>query len=398
MSGIIVLKYGRERPVLHRHPWIFSGAVDKADAQPGGLVSISDHSGNFLAQGYYNPKSQIVARVLSWDESETINADWWRKRLEAAISARAAWVERENLTGYRLVNAESDGLPGLIVDRYGDVLVLQSLTLGIEAVKKVLVEILVEVLHPAAIFERSDADVRHKEGLEDVVGPLYGEMPSMPLLLEEYGLHYPVDIVSGHKTGFYLDQRDTRRWILNSYAANNAEVLNAFSYTGAFGVCAALAGARRIVNVDSSQPALDLSQEAMRINNFESVECEYVAADVFQLLRVYRKDGKQFDLIFLDPPKFAHSARDVERAARGYKDINLLAFQLLRPGGVLVTFSCSGLIDPDLFQKIVFGASLDAECHAQIVGWLGQPPDHPVLLSFPEGRYLKGLICRVAGF
>jgi len=397
-SGSITLKHGREKPVMQRHPWIFSGAIDHVEGDPAGLLDVRDSAGKFLARGYGNPRSQIAVRILTWNEAETIDETWWRGRLQAAIEARAAWVEREKLTACRLVNAESDGLPGLIVDRYGEWLVLQSLTSGIEAVKATLVEQLADLLRPRGIYERSDVDVRAKEGLPDSTGVLWGDPPPEPLVIEEYGLKYPVDIFTGHKTGFYLDQRDSRRWLLNHHTAEGGEVLNCFSYTGAFSACAASTGARRITNLDSSQPALDMARQTMALNGFESVEAEYVCADVFQQLRVYRAEGRRFDLVILDPPKFVHSTRDIERAARGYKDINLLAFQLLNPGGTLMTFSCSGLVDPDLFQKIVFGASVDAGRQAQIVGWLAQPVDHPVLLSFPEGRYLKGLVCQVTGY
>lgn len=393
MIGTITLKPGREKPLKHQHPWIFSGAVAHAEGDPGGLVIVRDSAGQFLAQGYYNPHSQIVVRALSWDEGETIDAAWWRSRLARAIESRARWVAAEGLEAYRLVNAESDSLPGLIVDRYGGWLVFQSLTLGIEAVKATIIGALTDFFPAQGIIERSDADVRGKEGLTPAIGLVWGAPPPDPLIIAEYGLRYPVDVLIGHKTGFYLDQRDSRRWLL-SQSFEGAEVLNAFSYTGAFGACAALRGAGRVVNVDTSQPALDVARETMRLNNLESVEPEYVAADVFHQLRAYRQENRRFDVIILDPPKFAHTARDVERAARGYKDINLLAFQLLREGGLLVTFSCSGLVDADLFQKIVFGASVDAGRQAQIVGWLAQSADHPVLLSFPEGRYLKGLICR----
>jgi 23S rRNA (cytosine1962-C5)-methyltransferase len=397
-TGTVTLNRGREKPVVRRHPWIFSGAIDLAEGDPGGLVDVRDSGGGFLARGYYNPRSQIAVRILTWDDSERIDTDWWRSRLETAIVARAAWAGREKLSAYRLVYAESDGLPGLIVDRYGEWLVLQSLTAGIEALKPTLVEHLVDLLHPKGVYERSDADVRGKEGLPNAVGVLWGDSPPDPLVIEEHGLKYLVDILGGHKTGFYLDQRDSRRWLIDSRAADKAEVLNAFSYTGAFGACAASTGARRIVSIDSSQPALDMAQATMSLNGLEAVSAEYTCADVFQQLRVYRAEARAFDLIILDPPKFAHSGRDMEQAARGYKDINLLAFQLLKPGGSLLTFSCSGLVDADLFQKIVFAASLDAGRQAQIIGWFGHPPDHPVLLAFPEGRYLKGLVCRVAGF
>jgi len=393
-----MLKAGRDKPLRQFHPWVFSGAIGRAEGEPGGLVTVHDHAGKYLATGYMNERSQIVVRALTWNQEELINADWWRARLQAAMEARAELAAREKLTAYRLASAESDGLPGLVVDRYGDIVVFQSLTLGIEQVKPMIVDLLAELLQPAAIVERSDVDVRHKEGLKDIVEIAYGELPDDRLIIEEHGLRYPVDPLKGHKTGFYLDQREARHALLQDRMAEGRDVLNAFGYTGAFSVCAASGGAKSIVTVDTSQPALDLAVEAMALNGFAETPAEYVCADVFQQLRAFRDQGRAFDLIILDPPKFAHSARDLERATRGYKDINLLAFQLLRPGGLLMTFSCSGLVDADLFQKIVFGASIDAGRQAQIIGWPGQGADHPVLLSFPEGRYLKGLTCRVAGF
>jgi 23S rRNA (cytosine1962-C5)-methyltransferase len=377
-----------------RHPWVFSGAIDTADVEPGALATVRSRTGEFLGQGYFNPRSQIAVRVLSWREGDVIDVDWWRAHLRAAIDSRAGLAAYESLTAYRLVYAESDGLPGLIVDRYGEHLVIQSLTLGIEVVKPLLVDLLVDLMQPKGIVERSDVDVRKKEGLEDATGVVWGEAPPCPLVIREYGLSYPVDLQSGHKTGFYLDQRESRRWLL-SQSLDGKDVLNAFSYTGAFGACAALRGARQIVSIDSSQPILDAARETMAVNGLDGVEAEYVAADVFDQLRVYREKDRSFDVIILDPPKFAHSMHDIERAARGYKDINLLAFQLLKPGGLLLTFSCSGLVSSDLFQKIVFAASIDADRPAQIIGHLGQASDHPVLLTFPEGQYLKGLICRV---
>jgi 23S rRNA (cytosine1962-C5)-methyltransferase len=402
-AGIVILKQGREKPLLQYHPWVFSGAIDPERTNlegvaPGEIVEVRDSQGGFLAKGYYNPHSQIRVRALSWAQTAAMGRAWWRVRLARALAARRALAGRDDLDAYRLVHAESDGLPGLIVDRYGDYLVLQSLALGVEVAKEIVVEALADLVKPKGIVERSDVDVRRKEGLEETTGLLWGEAPPNPLTITEHGVRYLVDVFSGHKTGFYLDQRDSRRWLLSDPAVQGAEVLNAFCYTGSFGVCAALNGAARVVNVDSSQAALNTAQEVMALNGCESVEAEYVNADVFELLREYLEEERQFDLIILDPPKFAHSASQVERAARGYKDINLYALQLLRPGGILLTFSCSGQVSPDLFQKIVFGASVDAERQAQIVGWLSQPADHPVLLSFPEGRYLKGLVCRVVGF
>lgn len=399
-SQIVILKQGREKPVLQRHPWVFSGAIDPSrtdqdDIEPGSIVEVRDYRGGFLARGYYNPHSQIRVRALSWQQTDQLGPAWWRVRLARAIASRRSLTEHGDITACRLVNAESDGLPGLVVDRYGDYLVIQVLTLGVEVVKDHIIDALVRLASPAGIYERSDVDVRHKEGLTDSVGLLWGEAPPNPLIIAEHGVRYPVDVYTGHKTGFYLDQRDSRHWLLSDPAIAGREVLNCFSYTGGFSACAALNGAQHVVNVDTSQAAIDMAHETMALNNLEPGTAEYVSADVFELLRAHRDEERTFDLIILDPPKFAHSAKQVERASRGYKDINWLAFQLLSPGGLLVTFSCSGQVTPDLFQKIVFGASIDAERDAQIVRWFDQPADHPVLLSFPEGRYLKGLVCRV---
>ncbi len=402
-SGIVIVKQGREKSLLQYHPWVFSGSIDPVrtkldEIEPGEIVEVRDFRGGFLARGYYNPHSQIRVRVLTWEQSEAIGPAWWRVRLARAIAAREELAAGGEVTAYRLVNAESDGLPGLIVDKYGGTLVVQALTLGIEMHKGLIVEALADLLHPAGIFERSDVDVRGKEGLAEQTGLLWGEAPPNPLIITEHGMQYPVDVYAGHKTGFYLDQRDSRRWLLADPALAGGDVLNCFAYSGSFSACAARNGAASVVNVDASQPALDAARETMALNGLEGVKVETVNADVFAQLRIYRDEGRTFDLIILDPPRFAASAGQVERAARGYKDINWLAFQLLRPGGRLMTFSCSSQVDPDLFQKIVFGASVDAGVQAQIVGWMAQPADHPVMLSFPEGRYLKGLICRVTSF
>ncbi len=401
--GIVIIKQGRERSLQRRHPWVFSGALDPARTnlegiEPGGIVEVRGADGGFLGRGYYNPHSQIRVRILSWDQSEAVGPAWWRVRLARAIAAREHLAGRDDLTAYRLAHGESDGLPGLIVDRYGDYLVMQVLTLGVEVMKEAIVEALAALLKPKGIIERSDVDVRQKEGLSDSVGLLHGEPPPNPLVIREHSVSYPVDVMTGHKTGFYLDQREARGWLLSSPAVRGAEVLNCFGYTGSFAVCAALNGAAHVLTVDSSQAALDVARDTMALNGLGDFPAGYVCADVFQQLRRFRDEERLFDVIILDPPKFAQTASQVERASRGYKDINMLALQLLRPGGVLLTFSCSGAVSPDLFQKIVFGASTDAGVDAQIVGWLNQPEDHPVLLSFPEGQYLKGLICRVTAW
>lgn len=393
----VTLKPGREKPVRNRHPWVFSGAIREIDpdASNGDIVDLLDANGIWLARGYLNRRSQIQVRLLTWNKDEAIDADFWRSRLQRALDGRAGLAADPATDAYRLVSAESDGLPGLIVDRYADWLVLQSLTLGIEQVKPLLVDLLHDLCAPAGIVERSDVDVRGKEGLAGASGLLTGELPSDELLqIQENGFRFLVDLPGGQKTGYYLDQRDNRRraaaW------CRDAQVLNAFSYTGSFAVYALAGGARHVTNIDSSLEALQLSERNLALNGFDPDEqAEGVAGDVFQVLRDWRASDRQFDVVILDPPKFAQSNSQVDRAARAYKDINLQAMHLLRPGGVLVTFSCSGLVSPDLFQKIVFGASVDAERDVQVVDRLTQGTDHPLLLSFPEGEYLKGLICRV---
>lgn len=397
MTTSLKLKPGREKPVHNRHPWIFSGAISKVTGapQPGDVVAVVDGAGRFLAHAHYNPHSQIRGRILSWDESETIDAAFWRGKLERAIAGRAALRLEPATTAYRLVNAEADGLPGLIVDKYGDFLVMQCLTLGIDRHKTMLATLLAELLHPRGILERSDASVRQKEGLAANSGLLWGEAPAAEIIIQENGLHFAVNLYEGHKTGFYLDQRDNRAVVGQSGFAAGKEMLNVFAYTGAFAVYAAAGGAGPIVNLDTAATALSLAARNMALNGQERPSDEYVTADAFQQLRAYRDNGRTFDLIILDPPKFAHSQRDVQQAARGYKDLNWLAFRLARPGGCVATFSCSGLVTAELFQKIVFAAAVDARRDVQILQFLSQGPDHPILLSFPESAYLKGFLCRV---
>lgn len=412
MPPTLTLKESRDKPIRQRHPWVFSGAVERlrGDAQPGDLVTVADHRGAPLATAYYNPKSQIVARVLSWDPAEPIDDAFWHGRLQRAIAGRAALglignyelairneeEEASSLTtAHRLVNAEADGIPGLVVDRYGDYLVMQCLTLGIDRRKEAITGQLLALLRPAGVLERSDVDVRGKEGLKQLVEMRAGEPPPAELTIHENGHAFLVDVWRGHKTGFYLDQRDNRAAAGRPVYLAGAEVLNVFAYTGAFGVYAAAAGAARVVQVDSSTPALEVAERNMARNGFTRPDDELIAGDAFEVLRYYREEGQQFDAVVLDPPKFATSQGQVERACRGYKDLNWLALRLLRPGGLLVTFSCSGLVSAGLFQKVVFGAAVDAGRDVQVLQHLGQSADHPVLLSFPESAYLKGLLCRV---
>jgi len=346
-----------------------------------------------LARGAYSPRSQITVRVWTFNPDEEITPAFFRERLKRAIAYRRTLTESKDLTAVRLVHSESDGLPGLIVDRYGNFLVCQFMAAGSEYWKQEIVAQIKDLIPCAGIYERSDLDVREKEGLPRSTGVLAGDAPPDLIEIQEGECRFLVDILHGHKTGFYLDQRDNRA--LAAEYARGREVLNGFAYTGGFGVCALKGGAARVTNVESSSDALTLAMRNVELNGLNAAQVENVAGDVFQVLRQYRDSRREFDLIVLDPPKFAESMSQIESAGRGYKDINLLAFKLLRSGGVLFTFSCSGLLAPELFQKIVAGAALDAGREAQIIQRLAQAPDHPTLLSFPEGSYLKGLVCRV---
>ena len=406
----LVLKSGREKSLLRRHPWIFSGAVHHVDGNiaSGGTVNLLSFKGDFLAQAAYSPSSQIRARVWTFDPDEVVDADFFRKRIHTALQTRATLgllttentgeknsvgsvLSVVNTDAYRLIHAESDGIPGLIVDRYADVLVLQSLTAGSELWKETLADILLEETGLHTIYERSDADVRELEGLQPLVGLLRGTLPDSQITIHENGLKFTLNLESGHKTGFYLDQRQNRLRVRE--LAKDRDVLDCFCYTGGFTVNALAGGAKSVVAVDASAEALSLGRGNVALNGGQAESVEWREGDVFQVLRKFRDEARSFDLIVLDPPKFAPTAAQAEKASRGYKDINLLAFKLLRPGGILVTFSCSGGIDAYLFQKIVAAAALDAGVEAQIVEHLTQGPDHPVALNFPEGAYLKGLVC-----
>lgn len=390
-----ILKPGKDKPVRFGHPWVFSGAIARIEGEPpnGAVVDVVNAQGEFLARGLLNRRSQLALRLFTWDAGETFDRDFLRRRLARAAVWRARAVAADT-SAYRVVFSEADGLPGLVVDRYGDALVVQVSTLGMQQRKADVVEALVELFRPTAIVERADHEMRDREGLTTTDGVLYGTPPET-VEMTEHGLRFLVDLQGGQKTGFYLDQRENRRRV--AAWAEGARVLNAFAYTGAFAVHAARAGAAEIVNIDTSAEALKVAQAHMSLNGFDRPQDQYIVGDVFQALRTLRNRGETFDLIILDPPKFAHSAAQVDRATHGYKDINLQALRLLRPEGILATFSCSGLISADLFQKIVFGAAVDARREAQIVARLTQALDHPVLLTFPESEYLKGLICRVAG-
>ena len=395
LPGVVRLKPGKEKPVRRGHPWVFSGAIAMVDGSPapGDVVEVRDARDGWLARGYYNPRSQIVVRLLTWVQDEPVDDAFWRRRLGEASARRAALASDPRTSAYRLIYAESDRLPGLVVDRYDDWLVVQFLTLGVETRRGSLMSALRDLFSPRGIVDRSNVAVRKQEGLPVQAGAEWGEPPPPDLVILENALRFPAELKGGQKTGFYLDQRENRR-IVASHAAGR-RVLNAFSFTGAFGVYALAAGAVHVTNLDSSVEALEGAEAALRLNGYDpDTQADAVAGDVFQVLRDWRDAGRSFDLIILDPPKFARNRGDLPGALRGYKDINMQALRLLAPGGILATFSCSGLVDNDLFQKVVFGASADVGRDAQIIARLGQGPDHPILLSFPEGEYLKGLLCR----
>jgi 23S rRNA (cytosine1962-C5)-methyltransferase len=354
-------------------------------------VLVCASTGDELGWAAYSPVSQIRARMWSWDARETVDAAWLREKLTRAIALRSALVPEEETNALRLVFAESDGLPGVVVDRYADWLVFQCLTAGAEIWRETLADHLVELTGVANIYERSDVDVRELEGLHPRVGALRGDAPQGPIEICENGLVFRVDLQSGHKTGFYLDQRANRQRLRE--LAHGREVLNCFSYTGAFAAYALAGGAQSVLSIDSSADALALGRENLARNGFDRTRSDWLEGDVFHVLRELRDRGRSFDLIVLDPPKFAPTAAQAARAARGYKDINLLACKLLRPSGLLFTFSCSGGVSLDLFQKIVAGAALDAGAPMNIVEYLAQGMDHPTALNFPEGAYLKGLVC-----
>ena len=388
----IVLKPGRDKSLIRRHPWIFSGAVSAVHGSPkvGETVDILSASGEFLAKAAYNPNSNIVGRVWTWDPAEEVNPDFLHSRLKQAVELRQNMASLINSNAMRLVHGESDGLPGLILDQYNEVLVVQFLTTGVEFWRDSLLDIIQRNTNASSLYERSDVDVRQLEGLPPKTGQLFGKAINIPLLIIEHGLHIQVDIVNGHKTGYYLDQRDNR--LLARKISTDRKVLDCFSYTGGFTINALAGNARSITLVDSSESSLNYARENIAKNNFEMDNVTFIEQDVFTYLRTLRDRGEYFDLVILDPPKFAPTSSHVDRAARAYKDINLLALKLLNKAGYLMTFSCSGGVSEDLFQKIVAGAALDAQVDAVILDRLHQANDHPVALNFPEGAYLKGFL------
>jgi len=384
------LKPGKEKSLLRRHPWVFDGAIATGDADAGETVRVESSGGQFLGWAAYSPTSKIRARVWSFDEAQRIDAPFFIAACARAISARSLFDIQSN--GLRLIHGESDGLPGLVVDRYGDTLVAQFSSCGSERFKAVIVDALLKQTGLTRLYERSDASVRALEGLPEATGWLAGS-GNTEVILTEHDWKLSLDVASGHKTGFYLDQRDSRYKFSQTVRRMGLKrVLNCYSYTGGFTVAALAGGAAHVTSIDSSGPAIERAIANVALNGFDASRTTMRDADVNAALRQYLKDGVTFDAIVLDPPKFAPTAFHAERAARAYKDINRLALMLLEPGGALFTYSCSGGVSADLFHKIVAGAGLDAGVDAYITERMGGAPDHPMTVTFPEGEYLKGLV------
>ncbi len=391
----VVVSPKAEKSLARRHPWIFSGAVRRHDSgiAAGDTVQLCTPQGRWLAWGAYSPHSQIRVRVWSQKEEEAIDTAFFRRRIVSAAALRPRMHLPTPCTAKRVINAESDGVPGLIVDRYGDFLVCQFLTAGVERWRETIVEELGRLPGIKGIYERSDVDVRAKEGLAKQAGLLWGQAPPDRIEVSMGRVRMWADVAGGHKTGLYLDQRENQAVVAR--LATGAEMLDCFSHLGGFGLRAMQSGAKAVTHIDASPDILDLARQTALLNGLETAPIEYVAANVFEKLREFRDRQRSFDLIVLDPPKFVASMGQMNRGCRGYKDINLLAMKLLRPGGILATFSCSGLVTAPLFQKIVADAAVDAGRSARLIQHLHQAADHPVALNFPEGDYLKGMVCLI---
>ena len=387
---VIKLREGKERSLIRRHPWVFEGSIARGKADSGETVRVEAHDGRFLAWAAYSPSSMIRLRAWSFDEAERIDADFFRRRIEAALAIRRRLPIASD--GQRLIHGEADGLPGLIVDRYADTLSAQFLSAGTDRWKSTLADLLLEASGLSRLYERSDSGVRGLEGLPSATGWLRGDGPT-ELTIREHDWSLTLDVAEGHKTGFYLDQRDNRKLFADTVRHLRVQrVLNCYCYTGGFSVAALAGGAAHVTSVDSSAPALARAQAHVTLNGYDAARHEALDADVNHTLRELLKQGRTFDAIVLDPPKFAPTASHAERAARAYKDINRRAFKLLEPGGALFTFSCSGGVGAELFHKIVAGAGLDAGADGLIYARVGAAPDHPMTVTFPEGEYLKGLL------
>lgn len=394
---LITLKAGRDKSAIRRHPWIFSGAIDTVSGDPefGESVEVYAYNGDFLGIAAYSPTSQLRARFWSFFEKTEIDELFFEERLETAIQLRESrgFSISNPLSAFRLIYAENDGIPGCIIDKYGEYYSVEILAAGPEKHREIIYKVLAKKTGCKGIFERCDSDVRKKEGMEKRTGVVYGIVPETPIPMEENGIRFLIDIRNGHKTGYYLDQRDARKRI--GELSSGKKVLNCFCYTGGFGLFALKGNASHVYQVDVSKSALKIAKELLIENKLPTAKATHTEADVFQHLRKCRDKGETFDLIVLDPPKFVEAKDHLQKGARGYKDINLLAMKLLSPNGMLATFSCSGLMDMSLFQKIIADAASDAKKDMQIIERFGQPADHPISLAFPEGQYLKGLLVQL---
>lgn len=391
----VKLKKGKEKAVLQMHPWVFSGALEKVKGSPanGDIVKVVAFNGNFLAYGFFNDQSRVAVRLIEWNEDIKIDRNWYHEKIKNAIDARAHVLRNPQTNACRLIFSEADFLPGLIVDKYADFLSVQILSSGIEQAKSVIIEILVEVLQPKGIFDRSDATARTHEGIEAENGLLWGQNPPEFIEVKENGILYHINIAEGQKSGFYCDQRDNRR-ILAEYAEGKT-VLDCFSYSGGFTLNALQQGARTVTSVDSSALAIQTLNQNIKLNHFATDKHTAIQNDVNKQLRIFGDEERKFDIVILDPPKYAPSRSALDRAARAYKDLNRRGLMLLEKGGLLATFSCSGAMDIESFKQVLAWAALDAGKEIQVIKQFCQPEDHPVRLSFPEGEYLKGLLIRV---
>lgn len=390
----IKLKRGKEKAVLQRHPWVFSGALEKIIGKPenGDVVKVLSANNDFLAYGYYNNQSRVAVRLLEWDENQQIDEIWYAQKINQAIASRAH-LNSKDTNAYRLIFSEADFLPGLIVDQYADFLSVQILSTGIEKAKPMIISLLVKALQPKGIFDRSDATARTHEGITAENGLLWGEAPAAFIAVKENGITYHINIAEGQKSGFYCDQRDNRKLLANY--AKGKTVLDCFSYSGGFTLNALAEGAKAVTSVDSSALAIETLKQNIALNKFDKKKADAIQSDVNKQLRAFKEEGKKFDIVVLDPPKYAPSRSALDRAARAYKDLNRLGLLLLESGGLLATFSCSGAVDIETFKQIIAWAALDAGKEVQVIKQFCQPEDHPVRLSFPEGEYLKGLLVRV---
>jgi len=389
------LKKGKEKAVRQLHPWVFSGAIDQIKGKPqnGDIILVTDSNNEFLAYGFFNNQSRVAVRLLEWNPETEINEDWWRKKIRIAVKHRLE-LHSDRTNTYRLIFSEADYLPGLIVDRYADFLSVQILTSGVERIKHIVLDELQILLKPKGIFDRSDASARAHEGMDASSGGiLLGSEPPEFVSVRENGIIYQVNIAEGQKSGFYCDQRDNRKWVAKY--AKGRKVLDCFSYSGGFSLNAMKNEASEVVSVDSSALALETLKKNIEVNNFHNISHRLIQSDVNKQLRVFREENERFDLIILDPPKYAPSRSALTKASRAYKDLNRMAMLLLNEGGLLATYSCSGAVDISMFKQIIAWAALDAGKNVQFIQQFSQAADHPVRSSFPEGEYLKGLLCRV---